>query len=294
LLISGCSKYQLAHLVLHTPNPRPFPIRFDTARTNNGYALQYADTTRNDYLRALREGYGLQALADRAASAQATVLLLLDWTHRRWKHNGGNQPAKPDALTILQEAQAGRNFRCVEYATVLTDALLSLGFPARTLALKTRDAQSCKTGAGHVLVEVFLAEHGKWVLLDGQFNLMPLQNGVPLNAVELQAAIVNHKDFQLVNGQGTVSKATHRQYRQFIAPYLYYFETALAPRKPDTGLVSGGDKTHLMLVPLGAEPPTVFQRRFPIDYCHYTHSLPAFYQPPLKQTPGPLSGTTDQ
>ncbi|MBD0258127.1 MAG: transglutaminase domain-containing protein [Cytophagales bacterium] len=283
VLASGCTKYQLAHLLLKAPHPRLVIIHFDTTHATSSYSFSYPDTTRNLYLRTLRERYHLQTLTARGASPQAAVLQIMDWTHRSWKHNGNNQPSKPDALSILEEAKQGGTFRCVEYARVLTDALLSMGYQARTLALKSRDAQTCKTGAGHVLVEVFLPGQQKWALLDGQFNVMPLLEGRPLSAVELQGAITAKQDFQLVNRQGTVPTAVKKQYTRFIAPYLYFFETALDNHNPPAVLApEEGQKTHLMLVPLGANPPTVFQRRFPIDYCHYTHSLQAFYQPPLR------------
>ena len=283
VLAGGCTKYQLAHLILKAPHPRPVVIHFDTTHATSPYSFRYPDTTHNLYLRTLRERYDLLTLAGRETSPDSAVLQIMDWTHHRWKHNGSHQPSQPDALTILEEAQQGGTFRCVEYATVLTDALLSLGYQARTLALKSKDAQTCKTGAGHVLTEVFLHGPQKWALLDGQFNVMPFLDGEPLSAVELQAAITAQRDFQLANRRGTVPKAVQKRYTRFIAPYLYYFETTLDSQNPETALAPAErQKTHLMLVPLGAKPPTVFQRRFPIDYCHYTHSLQAFYQQSLR------------
>ena len=169
----------------------------------------------------------------------------------------------------------------MEYATVLTDVLLSTGDVARTLALKSRDAETCKTAAGHVLTEVFLEEQNKWAVVDAQFNLMPVLAGTPLNAVELQKGIIEQQPFELIKAGGVVSGPASRQYTAFIAPYLFYFETAFDHRKAaGRPLHQYNGKTNLMLVPLGARQPTVFQRRFPIDYWVYTLSLQQFYQPP--------------
>jgi hypothetical protein len=276
------NKYWLAHIFLKAPDPQPVPIAFATTdESDTSYNFLYPDTLQNTYLRTLRDTYSLKTLLGEDNNEQSQVLKMLDWTHRRWTHNGSNEPTKPDALTILAEAKDGKNFRCVEYATVLTDALLSLGYHARTLALKSRDAEICKTGAGHVLSEVFLTEKNKWALIDAQFNIMPVLNGVPLNAVELQKAIVEQQAFELINVNGKVAKAGKRNYTAFIAPYLYFFETAFDNRASESGpLASYENKTHLMLVPIGAKQPTVFQQRFPIDYCVYTHALAAFYRTP--------------
>jgi hypothetical protein len=286
-LLAGCNKYQLIHVFLKGPDPRPVPIAFDTSQQEMQYTFLYPDTSQNDYLRQLKDRYQLQKLVQNSRTEEAAVLEVVQWTHRQWTHNGSNEPSRPDALTILAEAKEGRNFRCVEYATVLTDALLSLGYPARVVALKSRDAETCKTAAGHVLTEVFLKEKNKWALADAQFNVMPFLNGEPLSAVALQNAIIAQRQFDLVNAGGTKRGVAGRQYRNFIAPYLFFFETALDNRRLVNKASAGdGDKTHLMLVPRGVKPPSVFQRHFPIDYAHYTSSLHAFYSSPVL-SPGP-------
>ena len=123
------------------------------------------------------------------------VLSVLNWTHNQWRHNGSNEPSKNDALTILKEARGGKKFRCVEYGIVASTALQSLNFKARVLGLKTADVETKKYGAGHVLAEVWMPQFNKWVLIDGQFNLMPILENVPLNAVEFQQAISENKNY---------------------------------------------------------------------------------------------------
>jgi hypothetical protein len=209
------------------------------------------------------------------------VLHLVAWTHALWKHSGSNEPSRPDALTIIGEARQGKRFRCVEYAQVATHACLAVGMKARVLALKTKDCQRRKSGAGHVLSEVWLPAFNKWALADAQFNLMPTLAGVPLNAVELQEAIAGRRKIVFHNAAGPVRPRLGRRYVHFIGKYLYFFEAEFDQRQVAYAeKFRPGERSSLMLVPLGADKPAVFQRRFPLDYLHYTHSLTDFYQSP--------------
>ena len=142
--------------------------------------------------------------------------------------------------------------------------------------------ETAASGAGHVLSEVWLPGFQKWALIDGQFNLMPVLDDVPLNAVELQQAILNRKPFKFIDTNGEVSAGRGVYYLFFIKKYLYYFDTKIDSRPGGSATQAKyGGKTHLMLVPLQAKKPEVFQQQYPIDYAHYTNALKDFYQPPF-------------
>jgi hypothetical protein len=282
IILSSCNKYQIGHVILGMPSTKIKTITFDNEPTDHQLFIQYPNSKTDPYLKELRETYHLESLTNKAKSDTEKALILLDWTHKQWSHNGNNQPSKADALTILEEAKVGSLFRCVEYGIVSTDALLSLDLKARLVALKSRDVETCKTGAGHVLAEVWLPEHNKWALIDGQYNIMPMLNNVPLNAVEFQQAIVNKKPFLLINSKGEISKKERKQYLQFIPHYLYFFDIPFDNRRnssqQDRHTYKGKDL--LMLVPKGAKQPTIFQKRFDIGNVHYTSSIADFYKPP--------------
>ena len=129
-----------------------------------------------------------------------------------------------------------------------------------------------KVGAGHVLTEAWLADQRKWVLVDGQWDVIPLRQGVPLNAVELQQVLAEHQPgFSVLSTAGTLPK----KYARWIQPYLFYFTMSF-----DSRIGVGNVPGELMLVPVGAKNPTVFQRRYPIKNTTYTHSLSSFYAAP--------------
>lgn len=253
-------------------------LSFDTTSVNKELTFWYEQNTDNEYLNRLRALYPIDSLVKDAHSDTEKALKITNWVHNQWSHDGSNEPRKSDAISILEEVKEGKNFRCVEYGIVATACLNAVGLKARTLALKTSDVETRPSGAGHVLLEVFLNDLQKWVLLDGQWDVMPLLNGIPLNAVEFQKALSDHYPELEIRSSSNVSK---RKYGAWIYPYLYYFDIAFDNRETNpkfTGLSMGQRK--LMLVPLGAKHPTVFQGKGQIKECLYTSSYNDFYAPP--------------
>lgn len=257
-------------------------IQYDTVNVNAQISFQFPDTSNNPYLAELRSLYALDKLVTSNSSDLEKILVVLNWTHNQWKHDGNNQPSKPDALTILKEAKEGENFRCVEYGIVVSRALLALNFKARVLGLKTKDVETTQSGAGHVLAEVWVPSFQKWALIDGQFNIMPVLDGIPLNAVELQEAISNKKNFKLVDANGEVNRRRRANYLSFIGDYLYYLDVKFDEREVKyQERLKLNDKIAIMLVPLGAKNPTIFQKNYSINYAYYTNSLKDFYKKPM-------------
>lgn len=274
LLISGCKTSSLSKNTsieqLSFGTDKPSQIRF-----------VYSDTTNNIFLRQLRVNNDLLGITKNCNSDLEKLAQITDWTSKQWKHSGSNTPGKNDALTILKEAKEGKRFRCVEYGIVLSSALNAIGIKARVLGLKTRMVETTVTGAGHVLTEAFLPDLGKWVVADPQFNAIPTRNGTPLNAVEFQKAISVKEPIQLINTRGSLGHSIFKKYMTFIPQYLYYFDIAFDNRQGISGdrlLIE--EKPRLMLVPLGAKNPTIFQIDAKIDYCIYTNSTAEFYATP--------------
>ncbi len=273
--------YPFLRLIKFIPNTKISKLEFNEIDSNTKYHFLYSDTVDNEYLQQLRIDYGIDKLTEKTDNQLEKVKLVLNWVHNQWRHSGNNQPSKSDALTVLKEARDGQNFRCVEYGIVTTAALQSVGIKARVLALKTRDVEQVKSSAGHVLAEAYIDDLGKWIMLDGQYNIIPMLNNIPLNAVEFQKAIIEKRQFKLVNISGEVSPKLRKSYMGFIPYYLYYFDIDFDNREAfnkETKEING--KRKLMLVPLGARFPAKFQRKYPIDYCEYTSNIKDFYRKP--------------
>ncbi|MEM6720066.1 MAG: transglutaminase domain-containing protein [Bacteroidota bacterium] len=244
-----------------------------------GLDIKY-QSENSEYLEELKAAYPLAMPTN--ASDMEKVLYVLNWTHNRWKHSGNNSPKKNDAISILQEAEEGGRFPCFAYAIVLRDQLNALGFKARTIYLKTADAKTRKGSPGHVATEVFLDDLQKWVFLDGQFNVMPSMNGVPLNAIEFQNAISTNFEKFTLESLAKETKTSKTNYVNFVYDYLFYLDTTFDNRysPKQRHLIDG--KASLMLVPSGAENlDHISFWDMDINYCKYTTSAKAFYAKPI-------------
>lgn len=265
-------------IVVKGISPNFNTLQFDKTLKDTNLNFWYELNVNNEYLKLLRSKFPIDSLIEDAKTDTERVQNIIDWVHVQWQHNGNNQPEKRDAISILEEAKEGKSFRCVEYGIVATACLNAIGLRARTLALKTKDVETLQYGAGHVLLEVFLNDLEKWVLLDAQWDVMPVLNGVPLNAVEFQKAISeNYAELEI----RTASKTSKQNYIGWIYPYLFYFDISFDNRQGtgfEPNIVNG--KRKLMLVPLGEKNPTIFQKIGTIDYCIYTNSLNDFYRQP--------------
>lgn len=139
------------------------------------------------------------------------------------------------------------------------------------------DVETRETGAGHVVAEAYLADLKKWVMIDGQWDVTPVLNGQPLNAVELQRALVIKNP---TVGVDSFSSAEPNGYFRWILPYLFYFDTKIDGRFGSGKQVYARHSEAVILGPVGAKVPTVFQQVYPLKNDFYTHSLEAFYAPP--------------
>ena len=117
------------------------------------------------------------------------VISALIWVSSQWEHDGMNEPPKNfNALDILKEVHNKKvRYRCVEYGLVLSEVLQSYGLVTRTLGLRSNDIAYGSLGQGHVAMEVWLNDIGKWVFLDPQYGgyLSKEKSKVPLNYFEI-------------------------------------------------------------------------------------------------------------
>jgi hypothetical protein len=263
------------------PSERIGLIAFATTAPDTALRFFHATPVNSPDLEVLRDRYDLDSIAATATDELGRILAILAWTRSRWEHDGTNQPSVSNTLTILHEAEQGAQFRCVEYGIVLKSALAAIGQPARTLGLKTRDVERTRIAAGHVCTEVWSRDLQKWIVVDGQFGVMPTALGRPLNAVELQAALVDGVPVRCINALGPVPAEVQERYLRFIGKYLYFLDTRFDQREwPMDSAWRYNGELSLMLVPLNAKPPERFQRRSPLNYLHPTHSLTDFYRAP--------------
>jgi transglutaminase-like putative cysteine protease len=250
--------------------PLARPLKFSDERVTLPFVFRRS-APGDPYLTRLREEYALDSLVAGRKSEYEKVRAVSRWVRSRWEHNGSNMPEKPDPISILEEAKQGKRFRCVEYSAVLAGALNAVGIPARVVSLLTEDVETRESGAAHVVAEAYLADRKKWVMVDGQWDVIPTLKGRPLGAVEFQRALARRAKGL---GVDTFSGVKADGYFEWVAPYLFYFITKFDGRY---GVAAA--RKELVLVPVGAKEPKVVQRKWPIGDVVYTHSLRAFNAP---------------
>ncbi|MBX0290475.1 transglutaminase-like domain-containing protein [Hymenobacter sp. HSC-4F20] len=243
---------------LATLDPVPYPFQYSSPKC--------------DYLTRFREMYGLDQIIAKETTDLGRARALCQWVHFRLDHDGHKQFQSQDPFAILKAAMLGQQVQCVEFGLVLAAAFNAVGIPARPLYLKAANVQTKASAAGHALAEAWLPDLGKWVMVDSQADIIPMLGDKPLNAVELQQALLADAPNLTVL---TSTDAKPKSYFKWVQQYLFYFDTVMDNRY---GVKSA--RTGLMLVPLGAHKPVVFQRTEAIHNIRYTHSVATFYAAP--------------
>lgn len=181
----------------------------------------------------LREKYGLAAIAG-SGTAFDRAVRVMDWLTTHVRHNGSCNPeGSRCAATALAYAfdQPDKGVNCAWLATTLTECLLSLGIPARTVYIMPFAPYDCDN---HVVTEVW---DGKWILLDPTCNCFVRdKEGKCLSVFGLRAALADQQEIAFNEGlryNGQPYKA--EEHRDYLAKDLYWFRIAEKTGCGDTG-----------------------------------------------------------
>ena len=235
---------------------RPDPLAFDDSAGSRAprplrRAVDDAELTK------LRESYALDSVVKDCTSDLERVRAMCRWVHGRTSHDGWNDELPEDALGLLQVAEKGAQWRCVQYGLVVAECLNAVGIPARVVGAQARDVETILAGAGHVFAEAWLEDRQRWVFVDAQLDLVAIDtDGTPLNSAEFRNALARPE--------------SPFSYPRGLAFCLHYFSYH--------GLE--GEK-RLMLGPVGSAMPTKFQREPTRAPDIFTHRMADAYQAPL-------------
>ena len=215
---------------------------------------------------------------DSTKSELANIQDIIGYAHGLFTHDGDNNPSSSDPLTILQEAQAGQSFRCVEYSMLANGLLWANNIPSRTLGLKTRDVETRQYGAGHVVIEFWSKDLHKWVMSDVQTGIIPETKGTPLSAVELRQKLDEKKIVTYIPVTGARFSIDggfdgKKNYSEWVHEYLYFIDT---PIQLALTVNNAATQQIAMLVPDGVQEPRQFQGLFMMNAL-YTHNVSDFY-----------------
>ena len=236
----------------------PELLAFDAAPATDPVRMK-RPATNSETLRTLRETYKLDAIVAGAADDLDRIRRVCRWVHGRTSHQGWNGDLPSDALGLLQVAEKGGQWRCVEYGIVLAGCLNAVGIPARQVGGRARDAETIAVGAGHVFAEAWIVDRQRWMFVDAQMDIVGLDSdGTPMNSVEFR---------------NSLSRPTPPiPYPLGLAFCMNYFVTGFE--------AADGTRTSIMLGPIGSKMPTKFQRVLSRAPDRFTHRLADMYAPP--------------
>ena len=236
----------------------PELLAFDAAPATDPVRMK-RPATNSETLRTLRETYKLDAIVAGAADDLDRIRRMCRWVHGRTSHQGWDGDLPSDALGLLQVAEKGGQWRCVEYGIVLAGCLNAVGIPARQVGGRARDAETIAVGAGHVFAEAWIVDRQRWMFVDAQMDIVGLDSdGTPMNSVEFR---------------NSLSRPTPPiPYPLGLAFCMNYFVTGFE--------AADGTRTSIMLGPIGSKMPTKFQRVLSRAPDRFTHRLADMYAPP--------------
>lgn len=146
----------------------------------------------------LRERYNLQEMAKGTDFEKCQSLLV--WVSRKIRHRGNyDNSDRQDALTLLALSyQTDYGINCLSLSIVLCECLLAVGIKARVVYMMPEAAED---GDNHVVVEAFVSEWNKWIVLDATYGSYCIgEDDTILNLGELQAYVASGKKYYFSKG----------------------------------------------------------------------------------------------
>ena len=121
---------------------------------------QYADV-QDVNLKKLRDTYNLLAIASNGSETEK-LINVMNWVHQLTRHAiNPTIPKELNALALIKLCKTEKKkLNCWMYSIVLTEAYLSLGYPARIIHLKPYWGE---TKESHFVTAVYSSDLGKWI-----------------------------------------------------------------------------------------------------------------------------------
>jgi len=250
----------------------PVSLVWDHSQPAPLFPVLYEDPKAHQLLEMRRE-FAIDAVVAGARNDIDRLRRLAHWVSTRWEHSPSQMASKSDPLTILREAQKGGRFICREYAIVMAGVAAAYGMPARVVNLMPRDVET--RSEAHSVAEVWLDELGKWVMADGQYGAIGELDGVPLSAIELQAALADDRPVVCSAGANVLV-----EWKPFILRNAFYFKFG-----NDQRAFEHRTTAQLVLVPKGTPNPKKFAGGSEEVFAGaiYTSNPDSFYAPPPAQ-----------
>jgi hypothetical protein len=144
-----------------------------------------------EVLQPLRLEERLDDVVAGATSDREAFRRLMDWTGDQWRLGTPNPYPPPDARIILRDIRSGfTGGFCAQYCFVLIQSIQSFGVPARMVTI-----------TGHEVVEAWLRDERRWVMLDPTYRAQVVdEHDRPLAAIEIRRRLEQNETLAVTDG----------------------------------------------------------------------------------------------
>lgn len=185
-----------------------------------GLVLQAADEQELQQFRSRLPAFdGPPGSLRRAIEIRRWVRSLQSDRDEQWRARFAT--AVTDPLRLIEEFRQETPGTCRRFAYTTAAALISDGFHARVVHGSERISNRA---AGHTMTEVWLAEFGKWVVLDATFDVTYLVDGRPASVLDLYRIARQDRCERLTvvdDGLGRIPEL--RDTREFLSQFRHIF-----------------------------------------------------------------------
>lgn len=155
------------------------------AHTRSGASIPLTSENGSYLLRS-----GITSLSLRGSRSLDDAVRIRRWAHRQQRRalraSRVDIPDLDDPAALLQMQSGGGMGGCRQFAYVLMGALQAAGFDARIVNV-AEDVYD--QSPNHTLVEVWIEQRRKWVLIDSMYDILYEVDGVPASVSELAIAL---------------------------------------------------------------------------------------------------------
>ena len=151
-----------------------------------------------------------------------TAIAIRNWCRSQQTGDWGTiDISSEDPKLLLDRQRRGISGACRRFAYVFAGALLAAGLDCRVVMVSPT---VYKSNSGHTIVEVWISELSKWVVMDSMYNAMLLVDGEPASLLEVHEVLTGGDPGRMKFARnGAVSEPTSTLDSDYVAMFEHLF-----------------------------------------------------------------------
>ncbi len=176
----------------------------------------------------LKEKYKIDVIAGNGDNL-SKALNIMRWVSNHIIHDGCSKAQSENALELLEYAynkKSGFGINCAMLSNVLARCLMSVNMHAREVKLIPYSPYDFDS---HRVVQVYINELGKWIMLDPTYSSYVMNNqGNILNIAEIRLLLADQEEVvfnQEINYNGRKMESDSMFYKEYLAKNMFCLST---------------------------------------------------------------------